>query len=1092
MPSPSPPDGRIPDQIGPYRVEGPLGKGGMGEVYRGYDERLDRPVALKRVKAEPSDAEAARERFRREARALARVRHPAVVEVYDWVEGDAADWLVMELVEGRSLRSLIDEGPLGIGRSLEIAREIASGLAAVHAHGIVHRDLKPDNVMSISESHVKLLDFGLAKRVASMDGLTLTETISEEGQILGTVRFMSPEQASGGRIDPRSDLFSLGVLLYEMLTGVSPFRGGNTVETLTRICTVRERPIHEHDPAVPGAVSELVRRMLKKEPERRLQTAAEVVEALDSLAAGLAAGRSAEELRAVLPASELESDSTSVTQVADETAIARFTTLSEEIATLTGSHVRTLLLNDLVGSTKLVEELGDERAAAIFEEHDRAARDLLERNNGREIDKSDGFLMLFERPIDAVRFALGYHAACDALSAEAGVTVASRVGIHVGEVVLRVNTMDDIARGAKALEVEGLAKAMAARFMTLAGTRQTLISRGVYDLARRSAVGSEDLPEGLAWREHGRYHMKGVEEPVEVFEVGVEGSSPLAPPADTKKVKRVREVSGRLSGWRLRGAAALVVVMLVLAGLGARQLWLMREVPPPFYVAVPETQLVMDDSEAPARLKGAAIQAGLLRALQGYEGVAAIEPSARAAALENAAAVAVAMGAQETLASERECIEGNCQIVFKRIRASDGSTSWSHRFTDATMNLLELDLLVAEQVRGGFLDFGLREGVPELQVLPEDYERFLELHQRYRDRENLANVHEEILTELRALQRSSPRFLEPYRLEATILRLRFVETRDASALEPALEAFEKAREIAPTNPHILQRTALLLIEAGRVDEAEPILDQAARFEPGDAELYAIRAMALERRGESSEALAMLRQAAERQGSANLLGDLADMEYRNGDIESARAHLEAALERSPKRFNYLSRLALLELVNGSLERAVELYERLIRQVPEETELTNLGVAYLLLERYDDAVRVFEQALESAPSSPFALLNLADAQFLLGETENARATYERTLERVESDPDPDSLLTVGAQALAHLGREAEAVAAAQKALRGAPDNPQVVYESALIYMLAGERTSALLHARRAMELGVESRWFDFAWFDPLREELLLPAP
>jgi len=131
--------------------------------------------------------------------------------------------------------------------------------------------------------------------------------------------------------------------------------------------------------------------------------------------------------------------------------------------------VRTLLLNDLVDSTKMVDALGDERAAKIFEQHDRMARELLKATGGREIDKSDGFLMLFERPMDAVRFALGYHAALEEISERERVTVSSRVGIHVGEVVLRVNSADDVARGAKPLEVEGLAKAMAARFMTLAG-----------------------------------------------------------------------------------------------------------------------------------------------------------------------------------------------------------------------------------------------------------------------------------------------------------------------------------------------------------------------------------------------------------------------------------------------------------------------------------------------------------------------------------------------------------------------------------------------------------------------------------------------
>ncbi|MEM1204393.1 MAG: protein kinase [Acidobacteriota bacterium] len=295
--------GALPPSIGPYRVDGRLGRGGMGEVYRGHDDRLDRPVALKCLRVEPNrDTAAMRQRFHREARALARVRHPAIVEVYDWIETDDGDWLVMELLEGRSLRQVLREDVVPRRRALEIARDLAAGLVAVDGEGIVHRDLKPDNVMVLPPGgRVKLLDFGLAKRVESLDGVTLTETVSEKGQILGTVRYMSPEQASGYRLDARSDLFSLGVVLYEMLSGVSPFRGATAVETLTRICTVREAPLTDHVPDLPPAVAELVQRMLEKEPERRVESALDVEASLTRILSSVEPGDSETERFAVLP-----------------------------------------------------------------------------------------------------------------------------------------------------------------------------------------------------------------------------------------------------------------------------------------------------------------------------------------------------------------------------------------------------------------------------------------------------------------------------------------------------------------------------------------------------------------------------------------------------------------------------------------------------------------------------------------------------------------------------------------------------------------------------------------------------------------------
>ena len=188
-----------------------------------------------------------------------------------------------------------------------------------------------------------------------------------------------------------------------------------------------------------------------------------------------------------------------------------------------GAALKTLLVSDLVGSTELVEKIGDKRATDLFEQHDRLARGLLQPHNGREIDKTDGFLLLFERPLNAVAYALEYHRALDQLSMKEGLDIASRVGIHLGEVFLRKNPPDEIAQGAKPLEVDGLAKPTVARLMTLAGGGQTLLTRSVFDIARRSSVGIESLGANVEWLAHGDYLIKGVEEPTAIYEVGISG-----------------------------------------------------------------------------------------------------------------------------------------------------------------------------------------------------------------------------------------------------------------------------------------------------------------------------------------------------------------------------------------------------------------------------------------------------------------------------------------------------------------------------------------------------------------------------------------
>ena len=199
--------------------------------------------------------------------------------------------------------------------------------------------------------------------------------------------------------------------------------------------------------------------------------------------------------------------------------------------------IRTLLLCDLVASTQLVERVGDSAAADLIARHDRIARDLMSEFNGREIDKSDGFLLLFDRPIEAVRFAMAYRAKLRELGATFDSAMVSRVGIHLGEVVLRENSPEDVARGAKPLEVEGLAKAVAARVMSLAGNGSILLTRAAYDFARRAAVGMHDEAP-LRWAVHGRYRLAGVEDLVEVCEVAEPGGADLTRPPSSEKAHR--------------------------------------------------------------------------------------------------------------------------------------------------------------------------------------------------------------------------------------------------------------------------------------------------------------------------------------------------------------------------------------------------------------------------------------------------------------------------------------------------------------------------------------------------------------------------
>jgi tetratricopeptide (TPR) repeat protein len=851
--------------VGPYRVDRRLGRGGMGEVYAGFDGRLDRPVALKRIWSGREEDATARKRFQREARAVARLHHPSIVQVFDWVESADGDWIVMELVEGWSLRHLLRDGPLAPGRAARLARDILLGLAVAHTGGIVHRDLKAENVMVAADSspgkveQAKILDFGLARRVDPSNSET---RLSSDGGLVGTLFAMSPEQVSGGEVGPRSDLFALGTLLYEMVTGGLPFRGESAAEILQRICTWDPPPARAVSPDVPEPLSAFLARLLEKDPRRRPQSAGEALAELDAVLDGLP-------------------------------------------------------------------------AAGAF-----------------RADRSP---------------------------------------------------------------------------------------------PAHAAVG---------------------------------------PPAAPGRSARNRRLEWRLAA----GVAGLAALAAVVA---AGWLWL-RAPPRMLYVAVPPTAIVAaGDGGRDLPLAASAVRTALLQGLLGFQHVAALEPS-RDEAAASPVALARVLAADEVLTSRLECGERACRLVLRRLRGADGRLLWTAGFTVDAGSLLETGLAVGEHLRAAYPDARLRPGVPDLEVRAEDYEAYLRLKARFDNREQGFST-EDFLAGLARLERTSPRFLDLPLAAASLLVKRFEVTRNRADLERAAQEVERARATAPDDPRVLVQQATLARVAGRLDEAAALLERLRRLEPGNAQRLQQQALLLERRGRRPEAVALLREVVHQLPSAGSHLNLGSMLYRQGDVAGARREMEAALALAPEHYNGLSSLAQLELASGDPLRAAALYETLIRRSPEYTELTNLGTAYLLGGRYADAARRFREALARTPGSPAALLNLADAELLSGRPRDAAALYGQVLAAVDRDPQPEKLLTVRAQAFAHLGRAPEAVAALQEALRLDPDSPFKAYEASLVYVLVGDRASALWNAERALDRGFDRRWFAFPWFAPLRAELAArPGP
>ena len=275
--------------IAHYRIINAIGAGGMGQVYAAEDTRLARQVALKILPPELADDPERRARFTREAKAVAALNHPNIVTVYAVEDADGLHFITMELVRGRTLADLLPRTGFALGKFLEMAIPFTDALAAAHQHGLTHRDVKPANVMVADDGRVKVLDFGLAKAqldVWHRDGTRTLRSATEDGHVVGTPAYMSPEQAEGKKVDARSDIFSLGIVFYEMLTGQRPFVGDSATAALASILHDTPRPLSELKPALPRRLARLVHRCLEKNPVDRYQSAIDLRHDLEEIGPG--------------------------------------------------------------------------------------------------------------------------------------------------------------------------------------------------------------------------------------------------------------------------------------------------------------------------------------------------------------------------------------------------------------------------------------------------------------------------------------------------------------------------------------------------------------------------------------------------------------------------------------------------------------------------------------------------------------------------------------------------------------------------------------------------------------------------------------
>lgn len=542
-----------PRFIGAYRIERSLGRGGMGEVLLAWDERLERHVAIKRIRGDKPIDPRNRARFRREARAIARMSHPAIVQIFDLVETPEGECIVMEYVDGKGLDQVLAGPALPLRLVLKLGMEIADGLGQAHGKGLIHRDLKPQNVIVTPSEHAKVLDFGLTRMLereapgAEHEG---DEKLTQSGMLVGTAFAMSPEQASGKPIDHRSDLFALGSLLYQMVTGRPPFAGANLLETLYQVTSAQPPPVAELRPETPTRLSTLIDSLMAKAPGARPLSARLVMTELEQLSR-LVEERPSEEPRAAAAALPLAQAELANLSTAAPLPVQAWpppapvlAARAERLAVPSVPVVRVLVLTELIPPTL---------PAASGEWHLSAARAALARFGGLEAEGSGHRLeCLFERPTDALGFVLAYHqAVASSPAGQEGLAV--RAAVHQGELLLQ-----ERVPGGPPLSVSGQPKLACERILALALPHQTLLSRGVFDLARQPAASGPLADASVRWLAHGPYAVQGIAQPLELFEVGAHGEAPLVAPPDSANGKRIVASHDEATlGWRPAAGQAI-------------------------------------------------------------------------------------------------------------------------------------------------------------------------------------------------------------------------------------------------------------------------------------------------------------------------------------------------------------------------------------------------------------------------------------------------------------------------------------------------------------------------------------------------------
>ena len=537
---------------------------------------------------------------------------------------------------------------------------------------------------------------------------------------------------------------------------------------------------------------------------------------------------------------------------------------------------------------------------------------------------------------------------------------------------------------------------------------------------------------------------------------------------------------------RIFASPGLAAVLLLVALAATGGLYFFGRSAPTLRVAVLEPSL---EGDLPLDDLAAVVRITTLGALASLDGLAPLDPSEVGPAT-TASQAALATAADEVLATTLEAQpspQGTwCWLTLRRL-SLDGLVLWSDAL-EVPCNIdpgLPFADQVAHKLGQAYPRYPSRHSTREEAIRDADYRAYLTVRRRLGSG---SRATQDDLETLEALLETSPGFFEGFVYAAEVAQRLARGERRPEFFDRAEDLVDAAATLYPEDPRTPLTAFHVALAAGRLPQAQAALDNLERLLPGDVILLEARARLLEHQGDLRGAVDLRRKAVELRPSWVLLYRLAVLEHRAGDFQSARGHLAQALEVSPGNRRVLSKLAELELSFGDLSQARSLYKHLIEQAPQRNYLTNLGIAHFLVGDAEEAIVAYRRALEMAPNHPLVLLNLAEALSATGENAAAAESCARVLELLEPEEPEDASTDpvdrmMQALCLARLGEFRHAVRQTQAVLQDHPENAEVVYQAAVVYALTGDRNAALVNVERALELGIQPRWFRVPSFETL---------